>query len=36
MFTALNRVWPLASLTVGLVFTVGWITLIAYVFIELL
>jgi hypothetical protein len=36
MFAALNRAWPLAGLTVGLVATVGWITLIVYVFIELL
>jgi hypothetical protein len=36
MFALLNRTWPLAGLAVGLVATVGWITLIAYAFIELL
>jgi hypothetical protein len=36
MFAAINRAWPLAGLTVGLVAAVGWIALIAYVFIEVL
>jgi hypothetical protein len=36
MFAVLNRAWPLAGLTVGLAATVGWVTLIAYVFIELM
>jgi hypothetical protein len=36
MFAVLNRAWPLAGLTVGLVATLGWMTLIAYVFIELM
>jgi hypothetical protein len=36
MLAALNRTWPLATLTVGLIATVGWIALIAYVFIKLL
>lgn len=36
MLVALKRAWPLAGLTVGLVATVGWITLIAYVVIEVL
>jgi hypothetical protein len=36
MFAVLNRAWPLAGLTVGLVATIGWIGLVAYVFIELM
>jgi len=36
MLTLLNRVWPLAGLSVALVATVAWMGLLGYALIKLL
>jgi hypothetical protein len=36
MLTLLNRVWPLAVLTVGLIMTVAWVGLLGYGLVMLL